>query len=89
MRDERLAAVIAPAAMTSEQDSQKHETPAPRHRSEGAGSQVMDLSSSVSEMDARRTRIHCQSRAATERITSDAEAQALLDDWTAPEPLGN
>jgi hypothetical protein len=81
--------VIPLAAMTSEQDSQKHETPAPRHSSEGAGSQVMDLSSSAREMDAIRTRIHCQSRAAAERITSDAEAQAFLDDWAAPEPLGD
>jgi hypothetical protein len=58
-------------------------------RSEGAGSQVMDLSSSASEMDAKRRRIHCQSRAAAERITLDAEAEAFLGDWTAPEPLGD
>jgi hypothetical protein len=49
----------------------------------------MDLSSSASEMEAMRARIHCQSRAAAERITSDAEAQALLDDWSTPEPLGD
>ena len=49
----------------------------------------MDLSGSASEMDAKRTRIHCQSRAAAERIMLDAEAQAFLDDWTAPEPLGD
>lgn len=41
------------------------------------------------EMDAMRARIHCQSRAAAERIASDAEAQAFLDDWSAPEPLGD
>ena len=75
--------------MTSEQDSQTHETPAPRHRSEGAGSHGMDLSSSASEMDAMRARIHCQSRAAAERIASDAEAQAFLDDWATPEPLSD
>ena len=81
--------MIAPAGMTSEQDSKKHNTPVPCHCSEVAGSHGMDLSSSASEMHAMRAWIHCQSRATAEHIASDAEAQAFLDDWSAPEPLGD
>lgn len=75
--------------MSSEQDSQKHETPAPRHRSDGAGSHGRDPSTSASEMEALRARIRSQSKAVAEHIAADAEAQAFLDDWTAPEPLGD
>jgi hypothetical protein len=50
---------------------------------------VVQVSSSVSEMDALRERIRLQSRRVDEHITADAEAQAFLDDWATPEPLSH
>ena len=51
------------------------------------GRQVLQVSSSVSEMEALRARIRSQSKAVAEHIAADAEAQAFLDDWATQEPL--
>ena len=49
---------------------------------------MVQVSSSVSEMEALRARIRSQSRAVAEHIAADSDAQAFLDDWATPEHLG-
>jgi hypothetical protein len=58
-----------------------------RRRQRG-GRDVVQVSSSVSEMEELRARIRSQSRTVAAHIAADAEAQASLDDWATPEPLG-
>jgi hypothetical protein len=58
-----------------------------RRRQRG-GRDVVQVSSSVSELEALRARIRSQSRTVAAHIAADAEAQASLDDWATPEPLG-
>jgi len=53
------------------------------------GGHILQVSSSVSEMEALRERIRSQSRAVADHIAADAEAQAFHDDWATPEPLGH
>ena len=78
------------AAMTpAEQAAQKLETPFSVRRRQRGGRNVVQVSSSVSEMDALRERIRLQSRRVAEHIAADAEAQAFLDDWATPEPLSH
>jgi hypothetical protein len=71
----------------AEKAAQKLESPFSVRRRQRAGRQVLQVSSSVSEMDALRARIRSQSKAVAEHIAADAEAQAFLDDWATPEPL--
>jgi hypothetical protein len=71
----------------AEQAAEKLETPFSVRRRQHAGRQVLEVSSSVSEMDALRARIRSQSKAVAAHIASDSEAQAFLDDWATPEPL--
>ena len=73
----------------AEQPVQKRETPFSVRRRQRGGRNVVQVSSSVSEMEALRERIRSQSRAVAAHIAADAEAQAFLDDWVTPEPLGN
>ena len=47
----------------------------------------MQVSSSLSAMDALRARIRSQSKAVSERIATDAEARAFIADWATTEPL--
>ena len=47
----------------------------------------MQVSSSLSAMDALRARIRSQSKAVAERIATDPEARAFIADWATPEPL--
>lgn len=78
------------AAMTpAEQAARKFETPFSVRRRQRGGRNVVQLSSSVIEMDALRVRIRSQSRAVAEHVVVDAEAQAFLDDWAMPEPLSH
>jgi len=73
----------------AEQAAQKLETPFSVRRRQRGGRNVVQVSSSVSEMDALRERIRLQSRRVAEHIAADAEAQAFLDDWATPEPLSH
>jgi hypothetical protein len=73
----------------AEQPAQELETPFSVRRRQRGGRDVVQVSSSVSEMEALRARIRSQSRAVAEHISADAEAQAFLDDWATPEPLGH
>ncbi|MCS5699107.1 hypothetical protein NZK32_08655 [Cyanobium sp. FGCU-52] len=73
----------------AEQAAQKLETPFSVRRRQRGGRKVVQVSSSVSEMDALRERIRSQSRTVAEHIAADAEAQAFLDDWATPEPLSH
>jgi hypothetical protein len=76
------------AAMTpAEQAAQKLEAPFSVRRRQRGGRNVVQVSSSVSEMDALRARIRSQSGAVAKHIAADPEAQAFLDDWATPEPL--
>ena len=59
-----------------------------RRRQRG-GRNVVQVSSSVSEMEALRARIRSQSKSVAEHIAADAKAQAFLDDWATPEPLSH
>lgn len=73
----------------AEQAAQKLETPFSVRRRQRGGRNVVQVSSSVSEMEALRARILSQSKAVAEHIAADAEAQAFLDDWATPEPLSH
>jgi hypothetical protein len=73
----------------AEQAAQKLETPFSVRRRQRGGRNVVQVSSSVSEMEALRARIRSQSKAVAEHIAADAEAQAFLDDWATPEPLSH
>ncbi len=47
---------------------------------------VIQVSSSVSAMDALRARIRAQSEKVAVHIQTDPAAQAFISDWTTPEP---
>jgi hypothetical protein len=47
---------------------------------------VIQVSSSVSAMDALRARIRAQSKKVAVHIQADPAAQAFISDWTTPEP---
>jgi hypothetical protein len=73
----------------AEQPAQKRETPFSVRRRQRGGRNVVQVSSSAGEMDELRARIRSQSRAVAAHIAADAEAQAFLNDWATPEPLGH
>ncbi len=73
----------------AEQAAQKLETPFSVRRRQRGGRNVVQVSSSVSEMEALRARIRSQSRAVAEHIAADPDARVFLDDWATPEPLGH
>lgn len=57
-----------------------------RRRQRG-GRRVVQVSSSVTAMDALRARIRSRSKAVADHIAADPEAQAFIDAWTSPEPI--
>ncbi len=72
----------------AEKADQKLEAPFfVRRRRQRGGRTVVQVSSSLSEMDALRARIRSQSRNVAEHFAVDPDAQAFLDDWSTPEPL--
>ena len=73
----------------AEQPVQKRETPFSVRRRQRGGRNVVQVSSSVSEMEALRARIRSQSRAVAEHIAADSDAQTFLNDWATPESLGH
>lgn len=55
-------------------------------RRQGRDRRVIQVSSSVSAMDALRARIRAQSKKVAVHIQTDPAAQAFISDWTTPEP---
>ena len=48
---------------------------------------IVQVSSSLSAMDALRVRIRSQSKAVAEHSATDAEASAFIADWATPDHL--
>ncbi|WP_414026471.1 hypothetical protein [Cyanobium sp. ATX-6F1] len=48
----------------------------------------MQVSSSVSAMEALRARIRAQSKTVAEHIAADPDANSFIGDWATPELLG-
>ena len=57
-----------------------------RRRQRG-GRHIVQVSSSLSAMDALRARIRSQSKAVAEHIATDLDGRAFIADWATPEPL--
>jgi hypothetical protein len=83
MQSARGAAAMTPADYATEQP----EAPFSVRRRQRGGRRIVQVSSSLSAMDALRARIRSQSKAVAEHIATDAEASAFIADWDTPEPL--
>ena len=83
MQSARGAAAMTPADYATEQP----EAPFSVRRRQRGGRRIVQVSSSLSAMDALRARIRSQSKAVAEHIASDPEASAFIADWATPEPL--
>jgi hypothetical protein len=77
------AAAMPPADHANEQP----EAPFSVRRRQRGGRRIVQVSSSLSAMDALRARIRSQSKAVAEHIATDAEARAFIADWATPEAL--
>ena len=77
------AAVMSPA----DQAIQEPEVPFSIRRRQRGGQRVVAVSSSVTAMDALRTRIRAQSKTVADHIASDPQAKSFIDDWATPEPI--
>ncbi len=85
MRLAKAAAVMTPA----DQASQNLEAPFSVRRRQRGGRSVMQVSSSVSAMEALRARIRAQSKTVAEHIAADPDANSFIGDWATPELLGH
>ena len=74
---------MTPADYATEQP----EAPFSVRRRQRGGRCIVQLSSSLSAMDALRARIRSQSKDVAERIATDPDARAFIADWATPEPL--
>ena len=83
MKSARGAAAMTPADYATEQP----EAPFSVRRRQRGGRRIVQVSSSLSAMDALRARIRSQSKAVAERIATDPEARAFIADWATTEPL--
>lgn len=83
MRWVKASAVMTPA----DQATEKPEAPFSVRRRERGGRSIVQVTSSVSAMDALRARIRSQSKSVADHIAADADAKFFLDDWATPEPL--
>jgi hypothetical protein len=83
MQPARGAAAMPPADHATEQP----EAPLSVSRRQRGGRRIVQVSSSLTAMDALRARIHPQSKAMAEYIATDAEARACIANWATPEPL--
>ena len=76
------------AAMTSvDQGTEQPEAPFSVRRRQRGGRCIVQLSSSLSAMDALRARIRSQSKAVAARIATNPDTRAFIADWATPEPL--
>jgi hypothetical protein len=80
----KAAAVITPA----DQASQKLDAPFSVHRRQRGGRSVLQVSRSVSAMEALRARIRAQSKTVAEHIAADPYTNSFLGNWATPEPFG-
>ena len=83
MKSARGAAAMPPADYATEQP----EAPCSVRRRQRGGRRIVQVSSSLSAMDALRARIRSQSKAVAEHIATDPDARAFIADWATPEPL--
>ena len=83
MKSARGAAAMTPADYATEQP----EAPFSVRRRQRGGRRIVQVSSSLSAMDALRARIRSQSKAVAEHIATDPDARAFIADWATPEPL--
>lgn len=67
--------------------SEKIEAAFSVRRRECGGRNILQVSSSLSAMQALRARIRAQSKTVADHITADPDAKDFLDDWATPEPL--
>jgi hypothetical protein len=74
---------MTPADHATEQP----EAPFSVRRRQRGGRRIVQVSSSLSAMDALRVRIRSQSKAVAEHSATGAEASAFIADWAIPEPL--
>jgi hypothetical protein len=74
---------MRPAGNATEQS----EAPFSVRRRQRGGRRNVQVSSSLSAMDALRERIRSQSNAVAEHIATDAEASAFIADWATPDHL--
>jgi hypothetical protein len=84
MRLAKAAAVMTPA----DQASQKLDAPFSVRRRQRGGRSVLQVSSSVSAMEALRARIRSQSKTVAEHIAADPDAKAFIGNWATHEPFG-
>jgi hypothetical protein len=71
----------------ADQAIQKLEAPFAVRRRERGGRSVVQVSSSVTAMEALRARIRAQSKTVADHIAADPQAKAFMDDWATPEPF--
>jgi hypothetical protein len=71
----------------ADQATEKLLTPFSVRRRERGGRSVVQVSNSVSAIDAMRARIRAQSKDVAAHIACDPEAKAFIDDWATPEPI--
>lgn len=83
MQSARGAAAMTPADYATEQP----EAPFSVRLRQRGGRRIVQVSSSLSAMDALRARIRSQSKAVAERIATDPDTRAFIADWATPEPL--
>lgn len=84
MRLAEAAAVMTPA----DQTNQKLDAPFSVRRRQRGGRSVLQVSSSLSAMEALRARIRAQSKTVAEHIAADPDAKSFIGNWTTPEPFG-
>lgn len=83
-----MRSVIAAALMTpADRAIQEPDAPFSVRRRQRGGRRDVAVSSSVSAVDALRSRIRAQSKTVADHIATDAEAKAFIDDWATPEPI--
>ncbi len=84
MRLAEAAAVMTPA----DEANQKLDAPFSVRRRQRGGRSVLQVSSSLSAMEALRARIRAQSKTVAEHIAADPDAKSFIGNWTTPEPFG-
>jgi len=70
----------------TEQASQNAKSSFSVRRRQRGGRLLLQVSSSVSAMDALRARIRAQSKIVSDHIAADPQAKAFIDAWATPEP---
>ena len=80
----KAAAVMTPA----DQANQKLNAPFSLRRRQRGGRSVLQVSRSVSAMEALRARIRAQSKTVADHIAADPDAKSFIGNWTTPEPFG-